>query len=615
MLANDFDQTYPTGFDSSLPFDIDPSNLDKVDPLFVDAALHNLHLTATSPMIDKGDQTVTGLPTLDFDGGPRVNGTEVDIGADEYGSNAPAQPPIATTTAATNIQPYSATLNGTVNDNGGTTTVSFELGLTSPAYGESVAATPGTIAAGTGQKPVTAAKTGLICNTVYNYRVKAVNSGGTTNGANQSFKTATCPIVVPTVTSSAATAITATSATLNGSVLSAGATATATFDFGPTNAYGESVTATPEQVYSATAVAISATKTGLTCKTPYYFRATAVNSAGTGEGEEQTFTTAECPLVLPTATTNAATGVTEKSATLNGQVNGNGNVTTVTFELGTSIAYGIEVPATPTGFSIDSPVTATKTGLSCATTYHYRVKAVNNVGTEYGDDQTFTTGLLCSATPTARLSPVAPIAKVNKTFNLDVVANTNGLKVGGYNFTLGFDQTKIVVNKTYVDANGACIQGVCPGPDMPAPTNVVVDNDNGIIQAVGLSATGLGPSNDLALLTVHFQTRSTTGPTPVSVTLNDLVTASQPVATIGDGSAKGATVNVINYECGDADGNGFVNIVDALAVARKVATLPPPPTVGPAADVNGDGLTSIGDAMNIARYSVGLLVINTCFVQ
>jgi hypothetical protein len=94
-----------------------------------------------------------------------------------------------------------------------------------------------------------------------------------------------------------------------------------------------------------------------------------------------------------------------------------------------------------------------------------------------------------------------------------------------------------------------------------------------------------------------------------------LVTASQPVATIGDGSAKGATVNVINYECGDADGNGFVNIVDALAVARKVATLPPPPTVGPAADVNGDGLTSIGDAMNIARYSVGLLVINTCFVQ
>jgi hypothetical protein len=65
--------------------------------------------------------------------------------------------------------------------------------------------------------------------------------------------------------------------------------------------------------------------------------------------------------------------------------------------------------------------------------------------------------------------------------------------------------------------------------------------------------------------------------------------------------------------CGDADGNGSVTIVDALAVARHVAGLSPPPTVNPAAaDVNGDGV-NIVDALLIARYVAGLDVPGTCF--
>lgn len=61
--------------------------------------------------------------------------------------------------------------------------------------------------------------------------------------------------------------------------------------------------------------------------------------------------------------------------------------------------------------------------------------------------------------------------------------------------------------------------------------------------------------------------------------------------------------------CGDADGNNVVNIVDALAVARNVVGLPPPPLVDVVlADVNENGNVDINDALFIARYEVGLLL-------
>jgi hypothetical protein len=60
------------------------------DPLFVDAANWDFHLTASSPCIDSGTNSVSGLPIFDFEGDPRkIDGdndgdTIVDIGADEY---------------------------------------------------------------------------------------------------------------------------------------------------------------------------------------------------------------------------------------------------------------------------------------------------------------------------------------------------------------------------------------------------------------------------------------------------------------------------------------------------------------------------------------------------
>ena len=58
------------------------ANID-ADPLFVNPAAHDYHLSANSPCIDKGTADAPELPDTDFEGDPRVVGAAPDIGADE----------------------------------------------------------------------------------------------------------------------------------------------------------------------------------------------------------------------------------------------------------------------------------------------------------------------------------------------------------------------------------------------------------------------------------------------------------------------------------------------------------------------------------------------------
>jgi uncharacterized protein (TIGR02145 family) len=96
-------------------------------------------------------------------------------------------PPTATTTAATSVTNTTATLNGTVNANNSSTTVTFEYGLTT-SYGSTSTATQSPIS-GTTLTNVSVEITGLTSGQAYHYRVKAVNAGGTTNGGDISFTT------------------------------------------------------------------------------------------------------------------------------------------------------------------------------------------------------------------------------------------------------------------------------------------------------------------------------------------------------------------------------------------------------------------------------------------
>ncbi len=103
--------------------------------------------------------------------------------------SAPQQPPTVTTGSATGIGQTSATLNGTVNPNGASTTVYFQYGTTS-SYGSQ---TPLQTFTGSTSQPVTQSISNLSCGTTYHFNIVASNVGGPNNGVDTTFPTGSCP--------------------------------------------------------------------------------------------------------------------------------------------------------------------------------------------------------------------------------------------------------------------------------------------------------------------------------------------------------------------------------------------------------------------------------------
>lgn len=205
-------------------------------------------------------------------------------------------PPTAVTSAASSVTCSAATVNGTMNANGNSTTVTFEYGPTA-SYGSTIAGVPGTVT-GTSVTSITAALTGLPNNTLYHYRIKGVNLGGTTYGDDMTFTTQ----ALPTVTTNAATSITTTAATLNGTINANGMSTTVSFDYGLTASYGTNVAGTPSPVTGTSPTAVSASLTGLTPGLTYHYRVNGTNSCSTVNGGDMTFVTTACPIPDPAGT-------------------------------------------------------------------------------------------------------------------------------------------------------------------------------------------------------------------------------------------------------------------------------------------------------------------------
>jgi hypothetical protein len=106
-------------------------------------------------------------------------------------AGAQSAKPDATTGGATNVTRTSATVTGTVDPNGRTTTYHFRYGTTK-SYGSR---TPNRTAAadGTGARSVSAGITGLSPGTTYHYQLVATNTAGTSRGADRTFRTAGVP--------------------------------------------------------------------------------------------------------------------------------------------------------------------------------------------------------------------------------------------------------------------------------------------------------------------------------------------------------------------------------------------------------------------------------------
>jgi len=216
-------------------------------------------------------------------------------------------PPAATVTTegSSNVLTTSATLSGSVDPNEVDTHYYIEWGREASNPTEAFAPTPYPGEdLGSGNKTLTRSveATGLQPNTTYYYRIVAKSARGTIEGGNVSFQTLALP---PEVTTTAASHVGETEATLNGTVNPKGLDTHYHFEYGTTG-----WTSTPEgdAGSGSSTLSESATVTGLVANTTYHYRLTAVNTQGaTGAGTEGTFRTLGAPGPRPSVTRDAKT--------------------------------------------------------------------------------------------------------------------------------------------------------------------------------------------------------------------------------------------------------------------------------------------------------------------
>ncbi len=144
--------------------------------------------------------------------------------------------------------------------------------------------------------------TGLTTGTTYQVHVCEYNEGAGSELYNTSSATDNpdneTTLQLATVTTNAAGSITSTGATLNGTINANSYSTAVTFDYGEDTGYGTSVAATPSPVTGSTNTSVSKAITGLSPGTEYHFRVVGVNSAGTSNGLDATFSTSNAVITF-----------------------------------------------------------------------------------------------------------------------------------------------------------------------------------------------------------------------------------------------------------------------------------------------------------------------------
>lgn len=232
---------------------------------------------------------------------------------------------------------------------------------------------------------------------------------------------ATVNLQAPTVTLQPATNVLANTVTLNGIINPNGFYTSSYFELGEDTNYGNSIQSEPITGNVNTNINLDIS---VLANTTYHYRLVASNAVGKTQTNDLTFTT---PCGVPNVIATGITDVTVNNATLNGTVNANGLITATSFEYGTTSSYGNSIIANPSSVSgnYETSIFSEITGLAGGTTYHYRVKATNALGTAYSNDISFTTlGNLPTATTSAATNITPKAANLNGTVNANLISTS-----------------------------------------------------------------------------------------------------------------------------------------------------------------------------------------------
>jgi uncharacterized repeat protein (TIGR02543 family) len=326
--------------------------------------------------------------------------------------------PSAFTFAAFSTGATTATVEGSVNPAGQTTTYHVDYDLTSSTWCTS-GGTSGSPANSTSNvtlgftdanfHAVSVNLTGLTTGTQYCAELVASNASGSARGGQVTF-TAGAPAVI----TDDAVATGATTATVDGRVNPSGQSTTYHVDYDLSSSVwclsggnsGSAANSTSNTMLGFTDSAyhsVSVGLTGLTNGSHYCAQLVATNASGKTGGGQLTFT-ANVTTGPPSATTGTATSLTTTGATLTGSVNPGGQATTYQFDYdlssstwctsaGSSGSPANSTAATSVGFTDNTShtVSATISGLAANTSYCFRADASNASGSAFGNQATFST--------------------------------------------------------------------------------------------------------------------------------------------------------------------------------------------------------------------------------
>lgn len=294
--------------------------------------------------------------------------------------------PTVTTSSITGITYTSAKSGGNVTSDGG-------AAVTDRGVCYSTSSNPtlsnSKVLSGSGTGSFTANLTGLSDGTTYYVRAYATNKKGTTYGEQKSFTTNA--YLKPSVTTSSATNITYTSATIGGNVTSDGG-ATVTERGIVYSTSQNPTTSNSKKVSGSGTGAFSVNLTGLTNGTTYYARVYAVNSKGTSYGSQVSFTTVS--YTTPSVTTASVNNISDITAIAGGNITSDGGLSVT--ERG--VVYSTSQNPTTASNKVSSGsglgvFSVTLSNLQEGTTYYVRAYAKNSKGTSYGSQVSFTTKL------------------------------------------------------------------------------------------------------------------------------------------------------------------------------------------------------------------------------
>ena len=229
------------------------------------------------------------------------------------------------------------------------------------------------------------------------------------------------------VTTSEATAVSATSAELHGIINPGGSPAAAWFDWGTTTALG---TRTDAQTFTdvTSTVTFAHSIRNLQPHTTYYFRAAGYRSGGVSAlGDVRSFTTADAPATVSlNVTTGEATAITATAAELHGSING-GSPAAGWFEWGTTTGLGTRTDVQIFN-SATSPMTFALSlrNLQSHTTYYFRAVGYGLGGTAPGEVRSFTTTSEITSTSAPSVATSEASAVTSNSAELRGIVNPGG---------------------------------------------------------------------------------------------------------------------------------------------------------------------------------------------